>query len=114
MGRYVCSVRRARVLNILSDNRMGCAAASGNEMLLVPGDTDDLLPLRLERPDESRVGYQNVRCDACGFHLGRDLNAGRTILATAEHIRAGVDDVRHLRPPRGMESMRSESEIPRL
>ena len=48
-----------------------------------------------------RLGMRTFRCDACGFEAGRDWNAARTILATAERIRAGVDDVRHLLPPLG-------------
>jgi putative transposase len=47
------------------------------------------------------LGMRTFRCEAGGFEAGRDRNAGRTILATAERIRAGVDDVRHLLPPLG-------------
>ncbi|MBK5249661.1 MAG: transposase [Actinomycetales bacterium] len=47
------------------------------------------------------LGMRTFRCEACGFEAGRDWNAARTILATAERIRAGIDDVRHLLPPSG-------------
>jgi putative transposase len=47
------------------------------------------------------LGMRTFRCEAGGFEAGRDWNAARTILTTAERIRAGVDDVRHLLPPLG-------------
>jgi len=48
------------------------------------------------------LGVRTFRCESCGFTAGRDLNAARVILATAERIRAGADDVRHLLPPSGL------------
>lgn len=41
------------------------------------------------------LGVRTFVCAACGFTAGRDTNAARTILATAERDRAGVDGVRH-------------------
>jgi putative transposase len=46
--------------------------------------------LRLE------LAMRIFRCEYCGFNADRDRNAARTILATAERIRAGVEDVRQL------------------
>jgi putative transposase len=39
------------------------------------------------------------RCEHCGYTADRDRNAARTILATVDPDRAGVDDVRHRLPP---------------
>ncbi len=41
------------------------------------------------------LGEKTFRCTTCGHSADRDRNAARVILATAERIRAGVDDVRH-------------------
>jgi putative transposase len=41
------------------------------------------------------LGVRTFRCDDCGYTAGRDWNAARTILATAERNRASADDVRH-------------------
>ncbi|MEV6350093.1 transposase [Actinoplanes sp. NPDC051851] len=41
------------------------------------------------------LGVRTFECTACGYTAGRDLNAARTILATAERGRASADDVRH-------------------
>ncbi|WP_446225937.1 RNA-guided endonuclease InsQ/TnpB family protein [Nocardia sp. IBHARD005] len=41
------------------------------------------------------------RCECCGYTADRDRNAARTILATVDLDRAGVDDVRHCSPPSG-------------
>lgn len=42
------------------------------------------------------LGVRVFECAACGYTAGRDLNAARTILATAERDRVSADDVRHL------------------
>ncbi|GGN94261.1 transposase [Actinoplanes lobatus] len=42
------------------------------------------------------LGVRIFECTACGYTACRDLNAARTILATAERDRASADDVRHL------------------
>ncbi|MBB4746127.1 RNA-guided endonuclease InsQ/TnpB family protein [Actinoplanes lobatus] len=41
------------------------------------------------------LGVRVFECPACGYTACRDLNAARTILATAERDRASADDVRH-------------------
>ncbi|SNR76933.1 putative transposase [Actinoplanes regularis] len=41
------------------------------------------------------LGVRIFKCAACGYTANRDLNAARTILATAERDRASADDVRH-------------------
>jgi putative transposase len=41
------------------------------------------------------LGIRTFDCTACGFTACRDVNAARTILATAERGRASADDVRH-------------------
>ncbi|WP_203828289.1 RNA-guided endonuclease InsQ/TnpB family protein [Actinoplanes palleronii] len=41
------------------------------------------------------LGVRVFECAACGYAAGRDLNAARTILATAERNRASADDIRH-------------------
>jgi putative transposase len=51
-------------------------------------------------------------CEACGYEAGRDRNPARTILATADGIRADGDDIRHLLLPSQDVKVRSESEIP--
>ncbi|MFI5889780.1 RNA-guided endonuclease InsQ/TnpB family protein [Actinoplanes sp. NPDC051513] len=41
------------------------------------------------------LGVRVFDCAACGYIAGRDVNAARTILATAERNRASADDIRH-------------------
>jgi len=41
------------------------------------------------------LGIRTFKCSTCGYTADRDLNAARTILATAERVRASADDVRH-------------------
>ncbi|GIF69210.1 transposase [Asanoa ishikariensis] len=41
------------------------------------------------------LGIRIFECAACGHTADRDLNAARTILATAERNRASADDIRH-------------------
>jgi putative transposase len=41
------------------------------------------------------LGIRTFHCAACGHSADRDVNAARTILATAERVRASADDVRH-------------------
>ncbi|GIG94882.1 transposase [Plantactinospora mayteni] len=61
------------------------------------------------------LGVRVFRCDTCGYTAGRDRNAARTILATAERGRAGADDVRHaITSFRDGALVRSEPEVPRL
>ncbi|GGN34760.1 putative transposase [Actinoplanes campanulatus] len=44
------------------------------------------------------LGVRVFECTVCGYTADRDLNAARTILATAERDRASADDVRHRIP----------------
>jgi len=41
------------------------------------------------------LGLRTFECASCGYTADRDLNAARTILATAERLRASADDIRH-------------------
>ncbi|GLW27659.1 transposase [Actinoplanes regularis] len=41
------------------------------------------------------LGIRTFDCAACGYTADRDVNAARTILATAERDRASADDIRH-------------------
>lgn len=41
------------------------------------------------------LGVRIFDCAACGYTADRDVNAARTILATAERVRASADDIRH-------------------
>jgi putative transposase len=45
------------------------------------------------------LGERIFRCEHCGYTADRDRNAARTILATVDPDRAGIDDVRHCLPP---------------
>jgi putative transposase len=47
------------------------------------------------------LAERTFRCESCGYTADRDRNAARTILATVDPDRAGVDDVRHRLPPSG-------------
>jgi putative transposase len=65
--------------------------------------------------DRLLLAERTFVCTSCGMIEDRDTNAARTILATAERGRAGVDDVRHSVPsPRVSGPVQSELEIPRL
>ena len=64
---------------------------------------------------QARLGLaeRTFQCRDCGYTAGRDRNAARVILATAERGRAGADDVRHsLASFPGASGVRSEPEIP--
>ena len=59
------------------------------------------------------LGVRVFECAACGYTACRDLNAARTILATAERNRASADDIRHqIASLRDGGSVRSELGIP--
>ncbi|MHB8274952.1 MAG: RNA-guided endonuclease InsQ/TnpB family protein [Dermatophilaceae bacterium] len=76
---------------------------AGRTVVLVPPAYTTMTCSNCASINKTRLGLGMgaFRCEACGFEAGRDWNAARTILATAERIRAGVDDVRHLLPPLG-------------
>lgn len=80
------------------------ATRAGRTVVLVPPAYTSMTCSRCAARNKTRLGLgeRTFRCESCEFTAGRDLNAARVILATAERIRAGADDVRHLRPPLGL------------
>lgn len=70
---------------------------AGRTVVLVPPAFTTMTCSECAARTKSRLGLgvRTFRCDDCGYTAGRDLNAARTILATAERDRAGADDVRH-------------------
>jgi putative transposase len=76
---------------------------AGRTVVLVPPAYTTMTCSNCASRNKTRLGLgmRTFRCEACGFEAGRDRNAAGTILATAERIRAGVDDVRHLLPSLG-------------
>jgi putative transposase len=90
-------------------------ARAGRKVVLVPPAYTTMTCSSCFARATQRLGLseRTFRCTNCGLTAGRDLNAARVILATAERIRAGVDDVRHLLPPLRVVGVLSESEIPR-
>jgi putative transposase len=70
---------------------------AGRKVVLVPPAYTTMTCSQCATRTKSRLGLgvRTFRCDDCGYTAGRDLNAARTILATVERDRAGVDDVRH-------------------
>jgi putative transposase len=74
---------------------------AGRTVVLVPPAYTTMTCSRCGSRNKTRLGLgmRTFRCETCGFTAGRDLNAARTILATAERNRAGADDVRHSQPP---------------
>jgi putative transposase len=65
--------------------------------------------------DRLDLGQRIFTCATCGYTAGRDANAARTILATAERGRAGADDIRHqIASPRGGRSgaVRARNPLP--
>ncbi len=70
---------------------------AGRKVVLVPPAYTTMTCSDCGARAKQRIGL-NVRvfeCATCGHKAGRDLNAARTILATAERGRASVDGVRH-------------------
>lgn len=74
---------------------------AGRTVVLVPPAYTTMTCSQCASRNKTRLplGQRTFRCESCGFTAGRDWNAARTILATAERIRAGADDVRHPLPP---------------
>jgi putative transposase len=90
---------------------------AGRKVVLVPPACTTMTCSSCFARNKQRLGLAEriFRRDACGYTAGRDRNAARVILATAERGRAGADDVRHsLTSPRGSFAVLSELEIPRL
>jgi putative transposase len=79
----------------------GGTRARRTVVLVAPACTAMTCSRCCQRQARLDLSERTFRCQACGFQTDRDWNAARTILATAERIRAGADDVRHLLPPLG-------------
>lgn len=72
------------------------AQRAGREVVLVPPAYTTMTCSECgERQAQIGLSERTFRCADCGFLLDRDRNAARTILATAERTRAGVETVRH-------------------
>ena len=89
---------------------------AGRTVVMVPPAYTTMTCSRCAARNKPRLGLgvRTFRCESCGFTAGRDLNAARVILATAERIRAGADDVRHLLPPLGLVADAVRARNPRL
>lgn len=88
---------------------------AGRKVVLVPPAYTTMTCSECSARTKSRLGLgvRTFRCDDCGYTAGRDLNAARTILATVERDRAGVEDVRHVSTTlEDGAHVRSEPEIP--
>lgn len=70
---------------------------AGRKVVLVPPAYTTMTCSECGTRTKERIelGQRVFRCERCGYTACRDRNAARTILATAERDRAGVDDVRH-------------------
>lgn len=71
---------------------------AGRKVVLVPPAYTTMTCSQCGTRAKNRLGLgvRVFRCDTCGFTACRDWNAARTILATVERDRAGVDGVRHV------------------
>jgi putative transposase len=71
---------------------------AGRKVVLVPPAYTTMTCSQCGTRTKERLGLgvRLFECTACGYTACRDLNAARTILATAERDRASADDVRHL------------------
>ncbi len=88
-----------------ADNAIGAAkreliergTRAGRKVVLVPPAYTSMTSSGCGERTNLRLGLgvRTFECTACGYTACRDLNAARTILATAERHRAGADDVRH-------------------
>lgn len=90
---------------------------AGRRVVLVPPAYTTMTCSHCDSRAKTRLGLgeRTFRCDECGFTAGRDLNAARVILATAERGRAGADDISHqVTSPRGRRSgaVRARNPLP--
>ena len=71
---------------------------AGREVVLVPPAYTTMTCSQCGTRTKQRLGLglRTFDCPQCGYTADRDVNAARTILATAERDRASADDVRHL------------------
>jgi putative transposase len=74
---------------------------AGRKVVLVPPAYTTMTCSECFARAKQRLGLVErvFRCEHCGYTADRDRNAARTILATVDPDRAGVDDVRHRLPP---------------
>jgi putative transposase len=70
---------------------------AGRKVVLVPPAYTTMTCAECATRAKERLGLgiRTFECAACGHTADRDLNAARTILATAERNRASADDIRH-------------------
>ncbi|MEV4539658.1 transposase [Asanoa sp. NPDC049518] len=73
------------------------ATRAGRKVVLVPPAFTTMTCSECGTRTKERLGLgvRIFECADCGHTADRDLNAARTILATAERNRASADDVRH-------------------
>lgn len=73
------------------------AVRAGRQVVIVAPAYTTMTCHRCFARAKQRLGLAEriFRCTCCGMTCGRDLNAARTILATAEQGRTSVDDVSH-------------------
>ena len=64
--------------------------------------TDDDVFGVLPETSTPRLAMRTSRCAYCAFTPGRGRAAAAVMVAAAERIRAGVDDVRHATDPPGL------------
>jgi putative transposase len=76
---------------------------AGRKVVLVPPAYTTMTCSECLARAKQKLGLAErlFRCEHCGYTADRDRNAARTILATVDPDRAGVDDVRHRLPPSG-------------
>jgi len=71
---------------------------AGRKVVMVrPAHTTMTCSECFARNKRLELDVRTFQCDACGYTAGRDWNAARVILATAERGGRSVDDVSHLR-----------------
>jgi putative transposase len=71
---------------------------AGREVVLVPPayTTMTCAECGTRAKERLTLAERTFRCESCGYAADRDRNAARVILAMAERIHAGADDVRHV------------------
>jgi putative transposase len=100
---------RSRLARKAADAAIGAAkreliergTRAGRRVVLVPPAYTTMTCSECFARAKQRLGLAErvFRCGRCGYTADRDRNAARTILATVDPDRAGVDDVRHCLPP---------------
>jgi putative transposase len=102
---------RSRMARKAADAAIGAAkreliergVRAGRKVVLVPPAYTTMTCSECFARAKQQLGLAErvFRCARCGYTADRDRNAARTILATVDPDRAGVDDVRHCLPPPG-------------